>query len=321
MEPVLCLDIGGTNARVGIYAGEKRLFYEKLPSRELFADSFARLTSILSDTRIGSRAVVAFPSLIPPERGPITDKHLTFDADTFASRFNLSRVDVLNDLEAGAYHIIERSEALFGAASMDENSMLLNEDALRAPGRGVLVIYAGTGLGTSAIIRNHVFASEINRFLWTPKNYAEEAFAQWLEDRGAHGHYVASDDELFTYDYFCSGRVIERYYTFRTGRFRSPFEISERVSFDREAEESLFFFFDQLGRYTALCAQAFLTYEGIVLGGNIVRSNRDLLVRSGFLASFDRYAFRRRVARVPIAINFESDINLKGCARYALRYP
>lgn len=321
MEPVLCLDVGGTNTRVGIYAAQKQLYYEKIPSREFFADPFARLASILARQRIGSRAVVAFPSLIPPESGPVTDKHLTFDRDAFASRFNLSRVDVLNDLEAGAYHIIERCDDLFGVASTDEDSLLLTEDALRAPGHGVLIIYAGTGLGTSAIIRNHVFASEINRFLWTPKTYAEEAFAQWLADHGAHGHYLASDDELFTFDYFCSGRVIERYYTFRTGEFRHPSEISERASYDREAEEALFFFFDQIGRYTALCAQAFLTFEGIVLGGNIVRSNRDLLVRSGFLAQFDRYAFRRRIARVPIAVNLETDINLKGCARYALRYP
>jgi glucokinase len=321
MEPVVCIDIGGTFTRVGIYDGESRSFYVKVDSHGLLDNRFEKLAQILAGRRLGSRAVVAFPSLIPPEHGPITDKNLTFDTDTFASRFGFSRIDVLNDLEAGAYHIATRTEALFGVASRDEDSVLLNEEALSAPGRGVLIVYAGTGLGTSAIIRGHVFASEINRFVWSPKTYAEEAFAQWLEDHGAHAHYLASPDELFTYDYFCSGRVIERYYAFRTGEVLGAAQISERSSYDREAEETLFFFFDQLARYTALSAQAFLTFEGIVLGGNIVRSNRDVLMRSRFLETFTKYAFRKRIARVPIALNLEHDINLKGCARYALHYP
>ena len=311
MEPVLCLDVGGTNTRVGVFVGEQPLLNVKVPSHELFADSFARLAKVLEGRAFGSRAVVAFPSLIPPEDGPVTDKGLTFDARLFASRFNLSRVDVLNDLEAGAYQIRKRIPALFGPASTDRESVVVNDDALHAPGRGVLIVYAGTGLGTSAIVRDHVFASEINRFLWTPQDYAEEAFAQWLVDRG----------ELLTYDLLCSGRSIPFYYAFRTGSERSAAQISERSSFDREARETIDFFVRQLARYTAFCAQAFLTYEGIVLGGNIVRANRDVFMSRAFLDSFRAYAFRKRLARVPIVLDFEHDINLHGCAQYAIRYP
>lgn len=319
MEPVLCLDVGGTHTRVGIYEDDRQTFYEKVDSRGLFDENYAALARLIDGKRLGGRAVVAFPSLIPPEDGPVSDKGLNFDRHAFAARFSLERVDLLNDLEAGAYHIERDLEDLFGPGPTERKSIPLTseEETRSVRGGGALIVYAGTGLGTSAIVRGHVVPSEINRFLWAPVEYDEQAFAQWLVDRN---RFPDSDPRL-AYDVVCSGFAIPAYYAFRTGEERSAAEISERAAYDTEARETFMFFFRQLGRYTAFCAQAFLTYEGIVLGGNILRSNLDLLVESRFLDEYRRHCYRHRLRSVPIALDLEHDINLRGCADYARRYP
>lgn len=319
MEPVLCLDIGGTHTRVGLYEGERQTFHAKVDSPGLFEANYAGLAHVLEGQKLGRRAVVAFPSLIPPEDGPVSDKGLTFDRHAFAARFGLERVDLLNDLEAGAYHVERDLEDLFGPGPTKRKSIpLTSEDETRTVrGAGALIVYAGTGLGTSAVVRGHIVPSEINRFLWTPVEYDEQAFAQWLVD---HNRFPDSDPRL-TYEIVCSGFTIPAYYAFRTGVERSAAQISERAAYDKEARETFMFFYRQLGRYTAFCAQAFLTYEGIVLGGNILRSNRDLLVKSRFLDEYKKHCYRKRLALVPIALDLEHDINLRGCADYARRYP
>lgn len=316
MAPVLCLDIGGTHTRIGLYEGDERMFYEKTHSAFLLDNNFDRIVSILGNRRLGSRAVVAFPSLIAPEANVVEDKGLRFDRAAFARRFHLDRVDLLNDLEAGAYHIERDLDDLFGPEDTRRNSLEL-ASGTPARGQGVLIVYAGTGLGTSAIIRGHVVASEINRFLWSPQDHAERAFAEWLAE---NDRFPESDQHL-TYNVVCSGFTIPAYYEFRSGEKREAAQISDRIAYDHFALETFEFFFAQLARYASFCTQAFLTYEGVVLGGNILRSNRDVLVKSSFVSEFRKYAFRDRIAQVPIVLDLEHDINLQGCARYAIRYP
>lgn len=318
MEPVLCLDVGGTHTRVGIYVGERQVFYEKVDSKGLFDNGFERLSQLIGAQRLGSHAVVAFPSLIAPEDGPVEDKGIVFDREAFAKRFGLSRVDLLNDLEAGAYHIEKDLDDLFAPGETHRRSVpLTGDDTIHVPGGGALIVYAGTGLGTSAVVRGHVVPSEINRFHWAATDHAEHGFSRWLYETNR----LPDRNPHLTYDIVCSGFVIPAYYAFRSGEERSAEEISERVAYDHYALETFEFFFTQLGRYAAFCAQAFLTYEGIVLCGNILRANRDVFVKSRFVSEYRRHCYRERLAKVPIALDLEHDINLKGCADYALRYP
>ena len=146
---LLAGDVGGTKTRLGLFkVGRGRP--PQVAAREYTTLEFPSLAAMINDFRKTAGSSSTIDAACFGVAGPVIGNagHLTnvpwrVDGDEIAGTFGISRVSILNDLEALAHAVpvLERSEL-----------HTLQEGRFRADGN-IAVIAAGTGLGQALLHR------------------------------------------------------------------------------------------------------------------------------------------------------------------------
>ena len=146
---LLAGDVGGTKTRLGLFkvVGDRP---PEVAAHEYSTHDFPSLAAMIDDFRKAAGSSRAIDAACFGVAGPVIANvgHLTnvrwrVDGDEIAGRFGISRVSILNDLEALAHSVpvLDRSEL-----------HTLQEGRLRRDGN-IAVIAAGTGLGEALLHR------------------------------------------------------------------------------------------------------------------------------------------------------------------------
>lgn len=320
---ILAGDVGGTNFRLALFERRSKglcpVWRATYPSRE------ADWIEILRRARreIGARSVSAASLAVagPVDKG---EAHLTnlgwhIHAQALASELGLAHAGVLNDLEAGAYGLLELAPA---------DLATLQEGVDSAAGNKVLCS-PGTGLGEAALIldgqRFLPVASEGGHASFSPHSVEDLEFARHLMER--HGH--ASWERVL------SGPGLVNVYEFLRDKgdgVEPDWLAHELASGDRGATitraakeracplavRTLACFARLLGVEASNLALKFLARGGVYLGGGIPVQIRTFLEREDFLAGFlAKGRMRALLERIPVHIVLNPDCSLLGAARHA----
>lgn len=322
---ILAGDVGGTHTRLGLYEsgaeGRRQVRSATFPSRD-YADLEDVLAAFLGD----ERPVIAAACL--GIAGPVIDNHAktanlpwTVDGRAVAHRFNIPRLELINDLVAMA----EGVETL-----APDDIVVLQEGTADPDGQGALVA-AGTGLGIAVLARSE------GRLVPLPSEGGHSDFTAQTDDeidllrtlRGRFGQvcveHVVSGPGLVN---------IYRHLRDRAPQEESP-ELRDALAVDHPAEvigswgmsrrsalcgRALDLFVTAYGRLAGNVALLSLATSGLYLGGGIAPHYIELLQDGRFLAAFrDKGAYRELLERIPVRVILDPQTAMRGAARRALR--
>jgi len=320
---ILAGDIGGTNARLAFFTvedGRLRLSIEHAyPSRE-----HRNLESVVGRF-VGDHALrpahACFGIAGPVTRGRATMPNLGWvvESASLAKLLGITRVTLINDLEANAYGIGALSPADFETINAG------------APGAGgnAAVIAAGTGLGEAGLYwdgaRHHPFACEGGHAGFAPNDDLQCELLHQM--RGEFGH-VSRERVL-------SGPGLFSIYRFLrdSGRGDEPPWLAEELS---QGDPAARISIAALEGKSALCTQALdlfvsvygseagnlalemMATAGVYLGGGIAPKIIGKLKEPGFMSAFTaKGRLSELLAAMPVKVIMNDRAALLGAARCA----
>jgi glucokinase len=323
---ILAGDIGGTKARLAAFETEgNRLscVVEKIyPSKE-----HGGLSEIVADfvktEGIPARSAcfgVAGP--VREGRSKISNLPWIIDSRELATQLRLSRVGLINDLEAFAYGI---------DALESKDFVTISEGAPNAEGN-MAVVSAGSGLGEAGLFwdgfRHHPFACEGGHTEFAPKNDVEVELLKYLMNKYGHQH--------VSYERILSGPGVKNVYEFlrdtkleeepawlkeQLGSAKDvPALISELALSNKAAicTRTLSIFVSVFGSEAGNCALKFMATGGIFVAG-IAGKIVSKMKEGSFMDSFlDKGRMKDLLEAVPIKIVLNEDSGLYGAARFTL---
>ena len=307
---LLVADIGGTNARFAISAGDGSLH----ELRVLHAASYPKIDDAISAYLANlrrPRPLQACFAVACPAKGPeikLTNSSWRFLKAGLQQTFRFERFVVINDFEALAASVpILKGEQLveLRPGSADPASVSL-------------VIGPGTGLGVGAFVPAGksawaVISGEGGHVGFAPNT--EQEIRLWQRMREKYGRVSA--------ERLLNGAGLVNIYRFMAdeagqpaGEIDAP-EISRRALADEEvAVNTVLMFFEMLGSVTGDLALAFGSRGGVYIGGGITPKLLDFARRSRFI---DRFLDKGRVAAIlhsmPICVIVEERAALYGVRR------
>ncbi|MCF1182665.1 glucokinase [Marichromatium gracile] len=311
---ILVGDIGGTKTALAIAepdAGGGLVLHhpERYPSAE-----HAGLESIvrhyLATHAVScSGAAFAIAGPVSGRRSQVTNLTWQIDADALEQALGLSRVLLLNDLEAVAWGI---------AALAPEDVCELQPGEPGAVGNRC-VIAAGTGLGEAGLFwdghRHHPFATEGGHAEFAATDAREWALREFLRRRHARVSWerLVSGMGISALHAFCCEHAGER----------SPYPVLEPAAVaagaregDARCVETMALFFRLYGREAGDLALKQMALGGVYLGGGIAPRNLEALRASAFLDGFlDKGRMRGLMARMPVRVILQPQVALLGAAR------
>lgn len=322
---VIVADIGGTKvnfARARAGAAGARVELAQLRSyASADFDSFAAILRRYLDEQPGpaSGASFAVAGPVHDQRCAATNLPWVIDAASLAADFELSRVRLLNDLEALAWAV----------PSLHPDQLL----TLHPGGAGVgnaCVIAAGTGLGEAGLLwdgaRHIPFASEGGHASFAPCSERERELLAYLAARHEH----------VSWERVVSGMGVANIYAFLRERHGAPGmpawweearaagrEVARIAELAADGEcaicvETMAMFATLLGREAGNAALKYMALGGVYLAGGVAQRNRSLLEGGQFLAGFlAKGRMRALVERMPVHLITEPEAALEG-AYYAL---
>jgi glucokinase len=313
-EHWLVADIGGTNARVGLYrpgqSGPSLLFAR--PTTD-FMDLAALLRAAIQtcpEARVRN-AVCAVASPVEGDEVVLTNAGWRFSTETTRQQCGLDRLELINDWVAQGWAITR-----------------LGDDQLERRGGGdpvaaapLLALGPGTGLGSALVIptRNdwRVFATEGGHISFGPVNHREvQVMMQVIEQFGhCSAERLASGLGLETID--AALAAIDR----RRGRSRDARAIVADVrAGDPLAEETLAIFTQALASAAGDLTLATGTRGGVYLSGGLIPALGRLFDWQAFYRRFvAKGRFRDYLAAVPIFSVEAEQPALTGLAAYVER--
>jgi len=265
-------------------------------------------------------AAIAVAGPVQDDRSAITNLPWEIDARHLEAALGLSRVRLLNDLEAVAWGI-----GALGPGDFE----VLHPGAPDAMGNAC-VVAPGTGLGEAGIywdgVRHRPFATEGGHTDFSPTNDLELALHRRLAER--HGH--------VSWERVVSGMGIVDLYRFlldrHAARPAAAFEEALRAGNGDEAAavarvaaagacpvcvETMALFMDFFGREAGNMALKQMATGGVYLGGGIAPKNLALLRQGPFLrAFFDKGRMADLMRRMPVKVILEQQAPLLGVARF-----
>ena len=321
-------DIGGTKTILALFTSEdgpeKPLYEDTRPS-----GSYGSLEAVVREftDRHGvtdvDRAVFGVAGPVMGERARITNLSWEIDASRLRKEFGLTRVKLINDLQAVAYGI---------ALLRDEDLFTLNRGVADSTGPKA-VIAAGTGLGEAYLTwdgRHYIaHASEGGHTEFGPSNALELELLKYLMERFDH----------VSYERVCSGTGIPNIYSFLkdTGIHDEPGWFAERLAREPDTtalivsaglggEESceicrqtVRMFLSILGAEAGNLALNFLAAGGVYVGGGIPSRLISIIDESPFMESFFR---KGRLSHVltpfPVHLILNPRTGLLGAAFFGL---
>ncbi len=322
---ILAGDIGGTNARLALYApGKARPAREaSIPSRE-----HASLESV----------VLAFLGKKPPKiqaatfgiAGPVvlgrvktTNLPWAVDEKTLARRLGIPHVHLINDLVALALGAVN--------ASAGKLRSLTGGSLPAKKGQNLAIIAAGTGLGEAGLVWTRggfvPLGSEGGHADFAPRSIIESELLEFLSKR--YGDHVSNERVVSgpglgnVYDFFRDGK----------GMLEAT-EISAQIAAapDRNAEigrlgvagtspvasRALQMFMSVYGAETGNLALKVLATGGVYVAGTIAASLQGSLAAGPFVPSFTgKGRMKSLLEKIPVAVVTDSKIGLAGAAHHA----
>mmetsp|Transcript_15605 Transcript_15605/g.39957 ORF Transcript_15605/g.39957 Transcript_15605/m.39957 type:complete len:456 (+) Transcript_15605:60-1427(+) len=351
---ILCADIGGTNARFSLYS-----FTESLPAHPTRADlvrlvakhqclystqyknedhsSFIHIMELFVKEARESQEPhlpgnLRIESACLAVAGPVKDNRVNFtnrgnwliDAVEIAARFNIARVELLNDFVANGYGIFTLRE--------DDECRVLQEGSFdpRAP---IACIGAGTGLGECFLVPTEdfvtTFPTEGGHVEFAPRSDEQMKLLSFLHkkfggrvsiERVVSGRGLVNVYEFFREEYPDQrDALLDAKIMSESEGARS---ISENASEDRLCQRSLDLMLEIYGMEVGCVALKYIPYGGLYIAGGIAPKNIHRLMdpHSGFqTAMHDKGRVSDLLSQIPIKVVMAEDLGLRGAHLMAFR--
>jgi len=320
---ILAGDVGGTKAALAFFderGGGLTLIREAtLPSHEFpsLEAVVARLLGTGPAERIDA-ACFGVPGPVVDGRSVTTNLPWEVQEGNLARAIGLSRVKLVNDLEAAGY----------GMLTLPASEMATLQAGNPRPGHRVLIA-AGTGLGEAILVwdgrRHTVMASEGGHADFAPRNEQEMELLRFLARQWSH----------VSYERVLSGPGLHNIYRFlvESGSKRAPAWLEAKLSAgdpsavisevalaggDPVCVEALDLFASIYGAEAGNLALKALAVGGVYVGGGIAPKIRPKLEAGRFVAAFrDKGRFASLMAGIPVALALDPRAPLWGAARIA----
>lgn len=309
---ILAADIGGTNARFAQVemAGLSQISLSEpviFPTWSDAIDSFdALLDHYSAHCPEGSPALEEYDALAIAIAGAVSGKrailpNISWDIDLTISR-QIKNTFLLNDFFAQAHAFLDQD--------VFERLDLVRSGSGSGPG-SIAIVGAGTGLGHAALepVRGErsVISSEAGHVSFAFHGRAEQAIAESIQARNGRS-WLSGDDVV-------SGSGASLLHEALTGESVSPAEALRKRN--RESETCAFY----SRFYARVCRNYCLTMfpvEALIISGGIAAKNPHLVKSASFRNEFnDGRKYRHILERIPIYLNQDEALGLKGAATHA----
>jgi glucokinase len=309
---ILAADIGGTNSRFAdvrisglsdIVMSEPVVF----PSWSESIDSFDQLLEHYSRNRPhGSPAISDYDALAIAIAGAVTGKRATlpnlpWDIDLTASE-PVNTVFLLNDFFAQAHGYLD--------PDVFDRLRLVRSGSATGPG-SIAIVGAGTGLGHAALKpvsgNRIVIGSESGHATFSFHGRSEREIEASLLARSGKS-WLSGDDVV-------SGSGASMIHASLAGTAVSPAE----ALLKQDPESSVCKYFSRF--YARACRNYCVTMhpvEALIVSGGIAAKNPHIIESESFIEEFnDARSYRHLLKRIPIYINQDQALGIKGAAIHA----
>ena len=310
-------DIGGTNARFALADPAGDRFGEV---RSLACSNYDTAEDAVIDY-LESKNVAEPAVICLAVAGPVIDQSVRFtnnhwrvDAAELARRFSGVRVRLLNDFEAIAHSLPRLTKDDLVPIGLRDQSLKDKRDFT------VGVLGPGTGLGVAGLVGrgDHRFAVVTEG---GHVGFAPETQLQFEVLRHLRGRFDRVSEERL----LCGPGLENIYWAIRKIHGASTVRADAAEVFRRALEQSdvhateaLNLFFEALGQSAGNAALSLGAYDGIYIGGGIIKRHPDLLKTSAFRSGFENKGrYRSLMERVPTMLITHPEPGLLGAADIA----
>lgn len=306
---VLAGDIGGTNSRLAIYerrAGRiEKVGQQTYPSGDY--DSVAEITAEFLDRRsIHCDAVcLGLPGPVGNERViQLTNLPWQVDRDLLHRTLQVERIELINDVEASAIGVHERS--------VDEFECL--RKGRPDPHGNRTVISLGTGLGVAGLSPSgRAFATEAGHATFSPRSDFDLELLRELSREFDH----------VSWERVASGPALSRIHSVLVpnGEKRlQAAEIVDRSGFDPLCRRTLELFGSYVGAVAGNIALTMMATGGIFFCGGVAPKVIDVDGAETILATLvDKGRMRPLLERIPVYLVRDDNLAVTGAAHTAFR--
>jgi glucokinase len=325
-EAILAGDVGGTKTELALFArtggGLQEIRARTFASRE-YASLEMIARAFLDMEPRGSVAAACFGVAGPVRGGKarITNLPWELEEEALARTIGVTRVRLLNDLQATAYGMLRLGPEDFETL----------QSGAREPGGNAAVIAPGTGLGEAILHwdgrRYHAIASEGGHADFAPRTEQEVELLRWLWRRvGAH----------VSYERVLSGEGIHHVYLFLRDRGLAPEPAWLREKLAQGDPNAAITEVGLAGGHP-LCVATLETFcailgaeagnlalrctatGGVFLAGGIPPKIRPALKMGGFVRAFtDKGRFARWMAAISVRVALDPRAPVLGAAHFLL---
>ncbi|MGB4782102.1 glucokinase [Candidatus Methylomirabilis sp.] len=321
---ILAGDIGGTKTIIGLFE-ETPTCLQAIREETFPSQSYGSLEAILDQFKgSGSRPplhAACFGVAGPIIEGKSKATNLPWELDerALAAALHVSRVKLLNDLEAAAY----------GMLQLDPTDLRVMQPGLPRKGN-IAVIAAGTGLGEAILYwdgaQHHPIATEGGHADFAPRNDLEIGLLRYLQKEFGHVSYerVLSGPGLFNIYRFLrdSGIAPEPEWLRLRIAEGDPGTLVSEIGLAEEhplCTQALDLFASIYGAEAGNLALKAFAVGGVYVGGGIAPKILPKLQDGTFTSAFadkGRFAELLRSIEVEVALNLRAP--LIGAAQYGL---
>ncbi|NIO09330.1 MAG: glucokinase [Deltaproteobacteria bacterium] len=324
---ILAGDVGGTKTLIGLFEKEgtqlRSLGMETYPSED-FGALEEILRKFLSRNNRPALQTACFGVAGPVVAGHSKTTNLPWELDEsiLEAELQVSRVKLLNDLEAAAYAM----------PHLPQSELACLQQGLKREGN-IAVIAAGTGLGEAGLYwdgkNHHAIASEGGHADFAPRNDLEMELLKYLVPKfGGHVSYerVLSGDGLYNIYQFLrdSGHSKEpAWLAQRLAESGDPPAVVSEAGLSGRAQicsEALNLFSSIYGAEAGNLVLKFLAVGGLYVAGGIAPKILPTLQNGRFIKGFtDKGRFSELMTNTEVQIALNPRAPLLGAAQFALR--
>jgi glucokinase len=301
---ILVADVGGTNTRIALGDGARRLHRLRALKNTDIEDFRATLAETLADAGEVQTAVFAVAGPVDSDEVKLTNYPRQLSRAELQTSLGLKRVVFVNDFVAAVH-------AVPALAASDVIPLQAGHDAASG---NVLVCGPGTGFGAAALVRagerSVSVASEAGHMVLGGADETEnQLFAR-----------IFADGRARSVEAVISGGGLRTLYRAIAGKERRSEEIiaAARVH-DNEAVAAVAAFMRVFGRLSGDLALAYNALGGIYIAGGLGRALAPLYLDSPFLDAFnDHPPYGERMRRIPVRLIVHEHPNLIGALQIGL---
>jgi glucokinase len=321
---VLAGDIGGTKTNLAVFSAHGESLRSET-SQSFPSKQYSGLTPILKEFLAGANHVIeaacfGIAGPIVDGRAKTTNLPWIVDSNELRRVLKVDLINLLNDLEAGAYGLLTLK---------DEEFFTLNEGKMRQAGNKALIA-AGTGLGEALLYDDgghfRPLASEGGHGDFAPRDEFEIELLRYLMGRFGHVSYerVISGPGLFNiYRFLKEIRGMEEP-AWLAERFSAGDDAGAIVSKAALAKESeicvkaLDMFVSIYGAEAGNMALRAKSVRGLYVGGGIAPKILPKLRDGAFMRAFaDKGRYADLLGAIPVQVVMNDQAPLRGAAYYA----